>query len=138
MLLFHKLSKEDQYNAIHYCMHLAAEDMLEEGVQLEPFSDEDKRIRDTLERVINEAKQLPEEQQFDFIVNHKEAGQMIFDIAVDMARSAFYPSDDELVIHYESLRNHQHKQEEETLIEETLESVEDLITPVKKPDHSLN
>lgn len=135
MFLFHKLSEEDQHNSIHYCMHLVVEDMLEDGVQLEPLSDEDTKMKAILEQVVGEAKTLPEDQQFDFIVNHKDGSQIIFDIALDMARSAFYPSDDELVIHYESLRNTIQSGETEALFE-NLDEVNTL--PPKKGSNSLN
>lgn len=134
MFLFHKLSEEDQHNAIHYCMHLVVEDMLEDGVQLEPFSEEDKKMRATLEKAIGEAQSLPEEQQFEYVVHHAEAGQIIFDIALDMARSAYYPSDDELVINYESLRSAEQQPETQAL----LETFEELQSPPKKGSNSLN
>jgi hypothetical protein len=138
MLLFNKLMEEDQHNAIHYCMHLVVEDMLEDGVQLEPFSDEDKKMRSILEKAIDEAKKLPEDQQFEFVVTHQEAGQLVFDIALDMARSAYYPEDDELVINFESLR-HDHVTEEEhpSDVTELFEELEE-IKPNKKSDNSLN
>lgn len=136
MRLFHQLAQEDQHNAIHYCMHLVVEDMLEDGVQLEPFSEEDKRAKGILERVITEAQELPKEEQFEFVVHHEEGGQIIFDIALDMARSAYYHPDDDLVIHYESLR----KPEEQTAnnAEDAIETVEDLVNPSKKNKHELN
>lgn len=105
MLLFNKLNESDQENVIHYCLHLVIEDMLEDGVQLEPYSEEDRRIKEVLERVIAEAEALPEDQQFEFVAHHEEAGQLVFDIALDMARSAFYPTSDELVINFEQLRD---------------------------------
>lgn len=134
MFLFHKLSEEDQHNAIHYCMHLVVEDMLEEGVQLEPFSDEDKRLREVLEKVIGEAQGLPEDQQFEYVIHHADGGQIVFDIALDMARSAYYPSDDELVINYESLRSAEQQPEAQAL----LETFEELTIPTKKGSNSLN
>ena len=134
MFLFHKLSEEDQHNAIHYCMHLVVEDMLEDGVQLEPFSEEDKKMRAVLEQVIGEAQKLPEDQQFEYVVHHAEGGQIVFDIALDMARSAYYPSDDELVINYESLRSAEQQPETQAL----LETFEELTIPTKKGSNSLN
>jgi predicted RNA-binding protein YlxR (DUF448 family) len=137
MRLFHQLAQEDQHNAIHYCMHLVVEDMLEDGVQLEPFSEEDKKAKAILERVIAEAKELPNEQQFEFVVHHPEGGQIIFDIALDMARGAYYHPDDDLVIHYESLRKAEHNQEQEA-VEEILETADDLLNASKKNKHELN
>lgn len=115
MRLFHQLTEEDQHNAIHYCMQSLIQDMLEDGVELEPHSEEDGKMKAVLEKVVAEAKQLPENQQFDFLTNHKEAGSIVFDISVDMARSAYYHPDDDLVIFYESLRNNSQQQGEEKL-----------------------
>jgi hypothetical protein len=135
MRLFHQLSEEDQHNSIHYCMHLVVEDMLEDGVELEPFSEEDRKVKVILEKVIAESKTLEKEQQFEFVVHHPEGGQIIFDIALDMARSAYYHPDDDLVIHYEALR----KNEEQVAVEEMIETVEDLVEPLKnKNKHTLN
>lgn len=133
MRLFHQLNETDQHNTIHYCMHLVIEDMLEDGVQLEPFSEEDKKIRSILEKTIEEALLLPKEEQFEFLINHKEAGSIIFDLSLDMARSAYYHSDDDLVIHYESLRGTEEKGETEELT-----NVEELTTLSQKDKHSLN
>ena len=72
MRLFHQLAQEDQHNAIHYCMHLVVEDMLEDGVQLEPFSEEDKRAKGILEKVITEAQELPKEEQRTIKVNGQD------------------------------------------------------------------
>jgi hypothetical protein len=134
MFLFHKLSEEDQHNSIHYCMHLVVEDMLEDGVQLEPFSEEDKKMRATLEKVIAEALEVVEDKQFEYVVHHPDAGQIVFDIALDMARSAYYPSDDELVINYESLRSAESQPETQAL----LETFEELNVLPKKGSNSLN
>ncbi len=134
MFLFHKLDEADQHNSIHYCMHLVVEDMLEDGVQFESLSDEEKKMRALLDTVVEEAQSLPEEEQFEHIAHHPEVGQIVFDIALDMARSAYYPSDDELVINYESLRFEEPQSDEQSLLE-TLE--EPNMLP-KKGSNSLN
>lgn len=133
MLLFHQLDQSDQHNAIHYCMHVVIEDLLEDGVQLEPFSEEDKKAKVALEQAVKDAKNLPDEEQFDFLASHNEVGDIIFDIALDMARSAFYHTDDELSIHFESLR----ASKEETL-ESSEKSKEELLSSPKKEKKVLN
>jgi hypothetical protein len=138
MRLFHQLEQDDQNNSAHYCMHIVIEDLLEDGVQLEPFSEEDTRMHDVLVKAVEEAHELAEDQQFHFLVSHKEAGPIIFDIAIDMARSAYYHPDEDLVIHYESLRTghgHEHDDGED---DDSIETVEDLVGAPKKGDHNLN
>lgn len=122
MKLFHQLIESDQHNAIHYCMHIAVEDMLEDGVEMEPFSEEDKKAKDILVKAVAEALKLEKEDDaFSFMIDHAEAGPLIFDIALDMARGSYYHSDDELVIHYESLRPDEND-EEQALAEEHAET----------------
>lgn len=132
MQLFHQLDHEDQQNAIHYCMHIIVEDMLEDGVEIEPFSEEDRKMKTILEQVVAEAKQLPQEEQFAFIVHHEEAGPYIFDISLDMARGTYYHPDDDMVIFHESLRN------EVEADGENIDNVEELTQSSKKNDHNLN
>lgn len=142
MRLFHQLSEDDQHYCIHYCMHIVIEDMLEDGVEIEPFSTEDEKARNILDKVIKEAEALPEEERFEFIAYHKEAGQLVFDIALDLARSAYYHPDEDLVIHYESLRpDEQNENMEDEDMEEIVSTVEELTgepAPIKKNNHNLN
>ena len=138
MKLFHQLETSDQHNAIHYCMHIVVEDMLSDGVELEAFSEEDQKIKNTLEKVVAEAKVITDKQeQFEFLVEHKEAGQMIFDLSLDMARSAYYHADDELVIYNEALRVPAEEPIMET-VEDLIDSSDNSIPIPKKTDHSLN
>lgn len=135
MLLFHKLDESDQHNSIHYCLHLVIEDMLDDEIDFENFADDDdKDMQALLEKVVAEAKELPDEQQFEFIAHHPEVGQIVFDIALDMARSAYYPSDDELVINFESLRCDEPEPEATAL----LETLTEVNAMPKKDNSSLN
>lgn len=140
MKLFHQLEKLDQDNVVHYCLHLVIDDMLADGVQLEPFDDEGKQAKEILERVIGEAKKLPEEERFSYVLDNTDAGAIIFDIALDLARSAYLHSSDEQVIFYEDLRQQMEANKaKEPLLEETFEEkIEDININVKKDKHSLN
>lgn len=146
MLLFNKLEHLDQENAVHYCLHLVVGDMLKEGVQIEPHTDDDKEMVEKLKRAFEEAGKIPDEQQkFEFIINHKEVTEIVFDLALDMARSAYYAWDDEMVVHFEGLRSEEQQAAIEADLdnkdlEEEIQTVEDLPIPnlKKKNDHSLN
>lgn len=127
MKLFHQLEESDQHNAIHYCMHTVVEDMLDDGVQIEAFSEEDKKMRAILEDALSEALEAPEDRRFELLTSHKGAGQYIFDIALDMARASWYHSDEDMVINYESLQFHDEENESDDVTDDMIESVEDIV-----------
>ena len=131
MKLFHQLTEEDQYNAVHYCMHNVVDDMLSDGVEMEAFSDEDKRRREILTKVVAEAQELPEEQQLDHIAHHSEAWQICFDIALDMARGAYYHPSEDMVIYYEELRDNEHENNEDETVQQ-IEAMPEFNIPVNK------
>lgn len=132
MLLFHQLEEQYQHKAINLCMQLTIEDLLSDGVQIEAFSDEDKKIKVVLELAVADCLTKPEEERFDFLVNHKEAGIVIYNIAVDMARATYYHPDEDFVITYEDLRAWDEDGEED------LDDEELMAAPEKKSDHLLN
>ncbi len=138
MRLFHQLDDTDQHNAIHYCIHLVLDDMLADGVELEPHSEEDKKAKELLEKVIAQAKILPEEEQFNFVMNdNKEASTIVMDIAIDFARGAYYHDPGEMVIFPADLREEVAATTEGG--EEVLEELpEEINTKIKKGTHSIN
>ncbi len=118
MRLFGQLSSDEQNNAIHYCVHLIVEDMLEsdefeldtEG-KCDEHKEEDEKIQEHLNAVLTKAKELPEEEQFDYILSDEESGQVIFDIAMGMSRNAYYHEQEELVIFPGSLADEEDEEE---------------------------
>ena len=132
MKLFHQLDEQDQQNSVHYCLHLVIDDLLDDGVQLETYTEEKEKAKKALDIVVEEAKKLSKDEQFNHIMD-SEASSLVFDIALDMARSAFYHSNEDMVIYYEELR----PEEPNSLIDD-VEELEDINTVSKKGKHSLN
>ena len=48
MKLFWQLTERDQNNALHHCADMVITDMIEEGVQLDPLTDEEERLKERL------------------------------------------------------------------------------------------
>lgn len=133
MRLFHTLQEQDKHNAIHYCLHIIVEDFLDDGVEFEPISDEDKHLKLALENVLIEAQAIEDTHaQFEFIVHHEDVSGMIFDMALDMARSSYYADNTEMVIHYEDLRWEEGTEATEEIEPHDILSVEELNAPAKK------
>ncbi len=130
MKLFHQLEEKDQQNSVHYCLHIVIEDLLNDGVELEAHTSEDEKVKSTLIKVVEKAKELPKEEQFGYVMD-SAASELVFDIALDMARAAYYHSSDDMVIHYEELRPGSAK-------DESLNDDDDINTLPKKGKHSLN
>lgn len=110
MRLFFQLSGEEQNAAVHYCVDLIMEDILtSKKFELDyqdkcsDHQEEDKKLEEHINTVVEEAKKLPPDQQFDYILQDQTAGEVIFDIAVGMAKQAYYHDQDELVIFPDSL-----------------------------------
>ncbi len=144
MKLFHQLEETDQHNSISWCMGEVVDDFLEDGVEIEAHSDEDKKSKIILEKAVADAKLLPEEKRFDFLAEHKEAGEYIFDLALDLARGSYYCSADDNVVFYEDLRMEEDGEATEiTDIVENDGDTESIIEPInttssKNPKHSIN
>ena len=133
MKLFHQLEELDQQNSVHYCLHIVIEDLLDDGVELEAHTEEDERVRKALIKTVDDAMKLPEEERFGYILD-SSSSELVFDIALDMARAAYYHSSDDMVIHYEELRaDSQPSPEEDAILTD-----EDINTLPKKGKHSLN
>lgn len=97
MRLFHQLEEKEQQNCLHYCVHLVIDDLISGDLEFETYSEKYKKMEEELTKTVEEAKSLPEDEQFSYIMNSNSC-QMVFDLAMDMARSAYYPCEDDLVI----------------------------------------
>lgn len=102
---FGSLSEGDQKSAIHHCINLIVRDMLDSDTfelnsddKCEGHQNKDKELEKHINMVIKEAKELPEEEQAEYILQDQDSGEIIFDIALGMARDAWFPEDSELVI----------------------------------------
>ena len=123
MRIFGQLNETEQNNAIHHCVHLIVEDMLdsdsfelESEKKCEEHQEEDKKIQDHINEILEQAKELPQEEQFNYILQDQSTGEVIFDIALGMARDAWYPEEEEFVIFPASLSKENDTDEVEEIL----------------------
>lgn len=116
MKLFWQLTEQDQNNVLHHCADLVISDMITDGVHLDPITEEEFQLKEKIEKAVEDIKQFStKEEKTNFLLSDAVVSKAIYDIALEMAKSAFYHDDDELVIYPSSIK----KEEPENLLPET-------------------
>lgn len=130
MRLFYQLTEQEQQDVVHHCASIVMDDMIQDGIQLEPVTQEDFQLRDRLEAAVNHLKDLvSKEEKIDYLMSDAFVSKAIYDIGLEMAKGAFYHDDEEMVIYPSSLRSE----------EKALPEISDTFIKQKKiPPHSLN
>jgi hypothetical protein len=116
MKLFYQLSEEQQNNALHHCVDVVIDDMIEEGVKLDPITEEEERLKEKLEEAVDHMKQYTsKEEKTNYLLGDAIVSKAIYEIALEMAKSSFYHEPEELIIFTSELSD---KVKEENLLPE--------------------
>lgn len=117
MRLFHQLSEEEQLGAVHYCIPIVAENMLEDGsAPFEPETEEDLAFHNKAADLLAQADALENiDEKIGFLLQDEDMSGMLHDVARDIAVSAFYHDLEELVIFPEHFKEASSSHEEEVL-----------------------
>jgi hypothetical protein len=130
MRLFYQLTEQDQNNALHYCADIVVEDLIEDGVKLEPITKEDIDLKEKLDAAVQHIGMLStREEKAEYLMSDAAVSKAIYEIALEMAKSAFYHDDEELVIYPNALKK---------VEQEAADIAEPLPKKPKKVPHSLN
>lgn len=106
MRLFYQLAETEQNDVVHHCCHMVIQDMIDDGIRLEPVSEEEQDLKNKLEDAMVQIKQFAtDEEKADYLFSDPVVSKAIYDIALEMAKSAFYHEDEELVIFPATLSN---------------------------------
>lgn len=130
MRLFYQLNEQDQNNALHYCADIVVEDLIEDGVKIDPITKEDEDLKEKLDAAVEHAKLLESrEEKINYLMSDAVVSKAIYEIALEMAKSAFYHDDEELIIFPNALKK----------VEQEINDIaEPLPKKSKKTPHSLN
>lgn len=105
MKLFFQLDEKTQNEVLHHCANIVMQDMIEDGVKIDPITDEEIALKDKLEEAVLFIKTLPtREEKMNYLLGDDEISRAVYDIGLEMAKSAFYHDTSELVIYPDSLR----------------------------------
>lgn len=119
MKIFYQLTQEEQEDAIHYYTHMVVDDMISEGVNLDPASEDEDELKETLEEAIKHIKTLAtNEEKTDYLFGNDEISKAIYDIASEMAKGAYYHSSDEMVVFIDELSCPDEMENNENLLPE--------------------
>lgn len=120
MKLFYQLTQEEQDDAVHYYTHVVVDDMISEGVNLDPVTEDESELKEKLEEAIKHTKTLAtNEEKTDYLFGNDEISKAIYDIALEMAKGAFYHSNDEMVVFIDELSCPDEMENNEDLLPET-------------------
>jgi len=134
MRLFWQLTETDQNNALHHCADIVVEDLIEDGVKIDPITEDDKILKQKLEAAVDHIKTLStHEEKEEYLLNDQFIAKAIYEIALEMAKSSYFMNDEERVIYPEALVNN----EEEVYDEDIIEDIA-VKSNKKDPKHSLN
>jgi hypothetical protein len=109
MRLFNQLSEKEQSNVIEYCADIVIDDILENGVVVDVVSDKEIALKEKLDHALQFADTLEsKEQKVSYLLEDIDISTAIFDMAIDMAKTAFYHDSEELVIFPDQLNEDEH------------------------------
>ena len=115
MKLFYQLQELEQNEALHHCVHMVLDDLIEDGVDIEPVSDEDFLLKEKLEAAVKHISTLTtREEKEDYLMSDSFLSKAIYDIALEMAKGGFYHESDELIMLIDDLQ-HNHKDDEDLM-----------------------
>jgi len=104
MKLFYQLNEEQQEKVVKYCMNHVMDDMFDDGLDFDPQSEEDEKIKNKIEDALSKAiTQKTKSEKVKILLEDQLVYQAIYSIALEMAKNAFYHEDDELAIFPNSL-----------------------------------
>lgn len=105
MKLFYQLTEKEQNEVLHHCANIVIQDMIDDGVKLEPLSEDEASLKEKLEAAIQHIKTLSsKEEKATYLLNDPTVSRAIYDIALEMAKSGFYHDEEELVIFPSALK----------------------------------
>lgn len=114
MKLFYQLTEKEQNEVLHHCANMVIQDMIEEGIKLEPITEEEFILKDRLDDAIKYIKNLAtKEEKTNYLMEDETISKAIYDIGLEMAKSAFYHDEEELVIYPASLKFNSEGEEED-------------------------
>lgn len=132
MRLFYQLTEKEQNDVIHHCANLVVEDMINDGVKLEPTTEDDFKLKERLEEAVKYIHTLSsKKEKTDYLMTDEYISKAIYDIGLEMAKSAFYHDDEEMVIFPASLKDEEKDEDDDV-------EILNVQTKSKKSSHSIN
>ena len=101
MKLFHQLTDEQRHSAIHYCLDIVVHNMIEDnGAEIYPEDDDEEiEMKSKLNEAIEHIKQYTDmADKLDYLMSDDDINGMLHQIAENVCQTAYYHSDDEMVI----------------------------------------
>jgi hypothetical protein len=114
MKLFNQLNEDEQHEALHHCADIVIEDLINDGIKLEPLTDEDEELKEKFEETLDRIKDLPMQDKIDNLLGDPILSQAIYDIALELAKGTYYMETGELILYVDDLS----PDEEEKLLPE--------------------
>jgi len=128
MKLFYQLSEKVQNEVLHHCANIVMQDMMDDGIKLDPISEDEITLKEKLEDAIDHIKQFDtKEEKTNYLLGDATVSRAIYDIALEMAKSGFYHDEEELVIFPSSLKS---EEMEENLLPETTTKKPKKVSPL--------
>lgn len=99
MKLFSSLSPLDQEKAVEFCLKIMIEDILTNGFSIKSQDENDLAVEEHLNYLLEECAEMASvDEKVKFLMEDEIAKKTILDSAVELAKSAYFHNDDELVV----------------------------------------
>ena len=100
MKLFYQLTPAQQEKIINHCIDLVLDDILQGEIRLEAISEEELKLKNKIDEAVEYTKQLSSrEEKVEYLMTDPEIYSIVNDFAVEMSKSAYYHSPDEIVFY---------------------------------------
>jgi hypothetical protein len=122
MRLYYQLDAEEQDNVIDHCVSIVLDDIIENGLILEPHCEHEEELKVKFDMAKEHIATIQDpSDKIDYLMNDQDIADAVFDIAMDMAKNAFYHEQDEMVFFPDALGHdhtceHNHDEDEEPFL----------------------
>jgi hypothetical protein len=120
MRLYYQLEPDEQDNVIDHCVTIVLDDIITNGLSLEPSNEDEIDLKDKFDAAKEHIATMKDpSDKIDYLMSDQDIADAVFDIALDMARNAFYHEQDEMVFFPDALGHtceHDHDHDDEQLL----------------------
>src|ERR1019366_1862140 len=135
MKLFHQLSEDERIAAIQACLELIIKDMIDGKFIFDAITEDEIKLKEKLDDAFDAIENFDtSEEKEEYLLCDEEVVVISTQIALDMARTAFFHADEDLVIFTDTMM----KEKYDVSIEDNVASIVATSEEDKKKNRMMN